>query len=95
MKYALWNLAPESELYLSGPEETIALLGGSAEAGWTNGQVEAGADILGYVSGNFSGDLSKWNYREITQEEALHFCLEVDASAYLLPNGRITTPLES
>lgn len=95
MKYAIWNLVEDAPNYLTGPESKIVELGGSAEAGWTNGNPENAADILGYVKGNFDTDeLAHWNYREITQEEALAFCQAINPAAYLLPDGKITTPIE-
>lgn len=94
MKYALWDLVEESANYLSGPESKIAELGGFAESSWSNGMVEDGADILGYITGDFdSTELSHWNYREITQQEALKFCQSINQDAYLLPNGKIAAPL--
>ena len=94
MRYAFWDLKEDSPNYLTGPEAKIVELGGSAEASWTNGIVEDGADILGYVTGNFdANELSHWNYREITQEEALDFCLAINPEAYILPNGKIGVPV--
>jgi hypothetical protein len=92
MKYALWDLVEDSPNYLTGPESKIAELGGRAEASWTNGIVEQGADILGYVTGDFDAEeLSHWNYREVDEAEALAFCKAIDPNAYLLPDGKITT----
>lgn len=93
MKYAFWDLIEESPNYLIGPEPVIAEAGGRAEAAWTAGVVEDGADILGYVYGDFDpSDLAAWNYREITQQEALDFCLAIDPEAFLLPDGKIGIP---
>lgn len=94
MRYALWDLKEDSPNYLTGPESKIIELGGSAEASWTNGIVEDGADILGYVTGNFdANELSHWNYREISEQEALDFCLAINPEAYILPNGKIGVPV--
>lgn len=89
MKYALWNLKLEDANYLSGPEQIIADNGGRAEGAWTDGNVENGATILGYVYGHFNIDLSAWNYREINQIEALAFCQTINSNAFLLNDGRI------
>ena len=95
MKYAFWNLVEDEPNYLTGPEPKIVELGGSAEAAWSNGMVEDGADILGYVTGNYDpAELSHWNYQEATQEEALAFCQSINPEAYLLPDGKITIPTE-
>lgn len=95
MKYAIWNLIEDTPNYLTGPEAKIVELGGSAHPTWANGAIEKGADILAYVEGNFDTDeLAHWNYREITQEEALAFFQAINPEAYLLPDGKITTPME-
>jgi hypothetical protein len=94
MKYAFWNLDATNPESQTGPEETIALAGGKAEASWTDGEAENNANILGYILEDFEADLSAWNFRYITQQEALDFCLEIDENAYLLPDGRITAPLQ-
>ena len=95
MKYAIWNLVQDEPNYLSGPEGKIAELGGHAEGGWSKGQVQTGADILGYVTGQFdSSDLSHWNYREVTQAEALEFCQQINPNAYLTEDGRISAPIQ-
>lgn len=95
MKYALWDLVKDESNYLTGPEGKIIELDGTAEASWTNGIVENGADILGYVTGDFdAAELALWNYREITQLEALQFCQEIDPNAYLLEDGRIGSPIQ-
>lgn len=89
MRYALWNLKQEIDNYLSGPEQIIADNGGRAEGIWTDGNVEEGATILGYVFGDFNIDLSAWNYREIDVAEAMAFCQEIEPSASLINDGRI------
>lgn len=95
MRYALWDLVEDLPNYLTGPEARIVELGGQAESSWSNGFVEDGADILGYVSGDFDpAELSHWNYREITQEDALAFCQTINPEAYLLPDGKITAPVD-
>jgi hypothetical protein len=95
MKYAIWNLVAHTSQYLIGPESKIAELGGIAESSWTNGIVEQGADILGYVTGDLDAkDLSLWNYREVTQSEALEFCQDINPNAYLTKDGRISAPIQ-
>jgi hypothetical protein len=95
MKYAIWNLDITNPENITGPEPKIAELGGHAEGGWVHGQAENGDDILGYVTGQFATDeLSAWNYREITQQQALEFALEINPEAYLIEDGRIAAPIE-
>jgi hypothetical protein len=89
MRYALWNLAISDANYQTGPEDAINLAGGQVEPSWSNGSTEKNADILGYIVKDFSADLSAWNFREITQQEALDFCLSIDPKAYLMPDGKI------
>jgi len=91
MKYALWNLKIEADNYLSGPEQTIVQAGAQVETAWTDGFVENGATILGYIYGDFVADLSAWNYKEITQNEALAFCQALDSSAMVDEFGKIIT----
>lgn len=93
MRYAIWDLVEDIPNYLSGPESKIVKLGGSASGAWPNGVIEHGADILGYIDGDFDpAELSHWNYREVSQAEALAFCQEINPEAYLLPDGRIVAP---
>lgn len=95
MKYALWSLKEDEPNYLTGPESKIVEMGGSAEASWTNGIVEHSADILGYVNGEFDvTELAHWDYKEISQEQALAFCQSINPEAYLLTDGRIAAPFE-
>lgn len=93
MRYAFWDLIEIEPNYLIGPEPTIFDMGGRAEGAWANGQPETGADIMGYVYGNFDiAQLSAWNFREISQEEALAFCLAINPEAYLEANRKIIAP---
>lgn len=93
MKYATWNLNFTDPNYGTGPEQAIADQGFRAEAAWSNGPVETGATILGYVYGEPT-DLAIWNYQELTQDEALAFALQMNPNAYLTEDGRITAPRE-
>ena len=94
MKYAIWNLDTTNPENITGPEAHIAELGGHASGGWVNGQAENGADILGYVMGDFLTDtLTAWSYREITSEEALAFAKAINPDAFFTPDGHIGQPI--
>ena len=95
MKYATWKLNFTDPNYGTGPEPVIAEQGFKAEAGWVNGQVEAGGTILGYVTGEPDvSALTPWEYYELTQTEAVAFAQIINPDAYLLDNGYITAPEE-
>jgi hypothetical protein len=95
MKYATWKLNFDNPDYGTGPEEKIAELGAKAEAGWTDGAVENGGTVLGYLDAEVeAGELSIWNFAYITQEQALNFCLAIDPDAYLNNEGKIAAPLK-
>ena len=95
MNYATWKLNFANPEYGTGPEERIAELGFGAEGGWVNGQVENGGTILGYVTEPVDeSELTAWEVTNITEAEALEFCLAINPEAYLLPDGRITAPIE-
>lgn len=96
MNYATWKLNFTDPNYGTGPEEAIANLGFGAEGAWSNGQVETGATILGYVTEPVDeSELTTWEVRNISEAEALAFCQAIDPEAYLLPDGRITAPIEA
>jgi hypothetical protein len=93
MNYATWKLNFTDPQYGTGPEDKIAELGYGAEASWVSGEAENGARILGYVTeAQNEAELTAWEFANITQAEALAFCLAIDPEAYLLPDGRITAP---
>jgi hypothetical protein len=95
MNYATWKLNFSDPQYGTGPEDKIAELGFGAEGGWSNGPVETGSTILGYVTEEQDEtELRAWQFANITEAEALAFCQEINAEAYLLPDGRITAPIE-
>ena len=95
MNYATWKLNFTDPNYGTGPEDAISALGGTAEGAWVNGQVEGGGTILGYVSeAQDESALAAWHFSNITQEEALAFCLAINPEAYLLEDGRIGTPMK-
>jgi hypothetical protein len=95
MNYATWKLNFTNPEYGTGPEEAIADLGFGAEASWVSGEVENGGTVLGYVTEPLDeSELTTWQVTNITQAEALDFCLAINADAYLLPDGKITAPVE-
>ena len=95
MNYATWELNFTNPNYGTGPEDKIAELGFGAESAWVAGQVENGGTVLGYVTEpQDESQLTAWNLANITQSEALAFCQAINPQAYLLPDGRITAPLE-
>ena len=95
MNYATWKLNFADPNYGTGPEQRIADLGFGAEGAWVAGQIENGGTILGYVTEPVDeSELTTWEVTNITQAEALAFCQSIDPEAYLLPDGRITAPIE-
>ena len=95
MNYATWKLNFTDSKYGTGPEDRIGELGFGAGAGWVAGQVENGGTILGYVTEPVDeSQLTAWEVTNITEAEALEFCLAINPAAYLLPDGRITAPIE-
>ena len=95
MNYATWKLNFTDPNYGTGPEDKIAELGFGAEGAWANGIVEDGATIMGYVTEPVDeSKLTAWEVTNITEAEALEFCLAINPEAYLLPDGRITAPVE-
>ena len=95
MNYATWKLNFTNPEYGTGPEDRVAELGFGAEAAWVNGQAENGGTILGYLTEPVDeSELTTWELKNITQAEALEFCLALNPEAYLLPDGKITAPLQ-
>jgi hypothetical protein len=95
MNYATWKLNFTDPNYGTGPEAKIVELGFSAEASWVSGEVENGGTILGYLTQPVDeSELTIWNVKNISQAEALDFCLAINPQAYLLSDGRITAPVE-
>jgi hypothetical protein len=95
MNYATWKLNFTDPNHGTGPEERIAELGLGAEAGWSKGEIENGGTILGYVTEPVDETkLTTWQVTNISQAQALEFCLDINPQAYLLPDGRITVPYE-
>jgi hypothetical protein len=90
MNYATWKLNFANPDYGTGPEDTIAELGFGAEGSWSDGQVENGGTILGYVTeAQDESQLTAWEFKNISELDAIEFCLAIDPTAYLLPDGRI------
>ena len=95
MNYATWKLDFTDPNYGTGPEDKIAELGFGAEGAWVAGQVENGGTILGYTTEEQDeSELTAWEFTNITEAEALAFCQAINPEAYLLPDGRITAPIE-
>jgi hypothetical protein len=95
VNYATWKLNFANSEYGTGPEDTIADLGFGAEGAWVSGQAEKGGTILGYVTEPVDETkLTTWEVKNISQAEALSFCVAINSEAYLLDDGRITTPIE-
>jgi hypothetical protein len=95
MNYATWKLDFTDPNYGTGPENKIAQLGFGAEAAWVAGQVENGGTILGYATEpQDESELTAWDFANITEAGALAFCQAINPEAYLLPDGRITVPIE-
>jgi hypothetical protein len=95
MNYATWKLNFTDPNYGTGPEDKIVDLGYGAEAGWVQGEAENGGTILGYVTDALDeSQLTAWQVTNISQSDALDFCLDINPAAYLLPDGKITAPIE-
>lgn len=93
MNYATWKLNFIDPKYGIGPEDKIAELGFGAEGAWVAGEVENGGTILGYVTDpQDESELTAWDFTNVSQSEALAFCLAINPEAYLLEDGKITVP---
>jgi hypothetical protein len=96
VNYATWKLNFTDPKYGTGPEDKIAELGLGAEGAWVAGEIENGGTILGYVTEPVDEtQLTAWEVTNITEAEALEFCLALNPEAYLLPDGRIGAPDEA
>jgi hypothetical protein len=96
MRYLTWKLNWGDPSHGTGPEGAIFQQGGHVEASaFADPSVEAGT-ILGYlIEGDIDpSSLIPWEVIELTQAAALEFAQAVEASAYLLPDGFITTTVE-
>jgi hypothetical protein len=95
MNYATWKLNFANPEYGTGPENKIGELGFSAEGAWVLGEIDNGGTILGYLTEPVDeSQLTTWEVTNISQSQALSFCQAINPAAYLLPDGRITAPLE-
>ena len=95
MNYATWKLDFTDPNYGTGPEGKITELGFGAEAAWVDGEVENRGTVMGYVTeAQDETELTTWDFANITEAEALAFCQAINPEAYLLPDGRITAPIE-
>jgi len=95
MNYATWKLNFTDPDHGTGPEEKIAELGFQAEGAWLAGEIANNGTILGYVTeAQDESELTAWDFTNISQSQALDFCLQLNAQAYLLPDGKITAPFE-
>jgi hypothetical protein len=93
MNYATWKLNFTDPNYGTGPEDKIAELGFGAEGAWVAGQAENGGTILGYVTEpQDESQLPAWDFANITQAEALDFCLAINQDAFLTADGLIAVP---
>jgi hypothetical protein len=96
LNYATWKLNFTNPEYGTGPEDKIAKSGIEAKASWVLGQPEDGGTILGYLSEPIEESKFKaWSVTNISESEALDFCLAINEQAYLLEDGVITAPRES
>ena len=95
MNYATWKLNFDNPEYGTGPEQAIADLGFGAVSGWCQGEPENGGTILGYVTEPVDeSQLTPWDVQNITQADALDFCLDLNPEAYLTDEGTIVAPVE-
>lgn len=88
MKYATWVLDFSDPHYGTGPEQAIVEQGFSVEPALANGQVSEGAKILGYFTGSPVG-LELWEFKELTQSEALSFVALINEAAFVAEDGKI------
>jgi hypothetical protein len=96
LNYATWKLNFTDPKYGTGPEDKIGELGFGAKAAWVAGEPEKGATILGYVTEPVDeSELTTWQVINISQADALDFCLDINPKAYLLPDGKIGAPYEA
>lgn len=96
MNYATWKLNFTNPNYGTGPEDKIGELGFAAEGAWVSGTVEDGGTILGYVTEEVDpAELTAWEFKNLSQEEALAFAKTITPDAYLLEDGRIAAPIEA
>lgn len=95
MNYATWKLDFSDPNHGTGPEEKISELGFSAEGGWFSSVSAKDSTILGYVSEPLDeAELIAWEFKNLTQSEALQFCKSINIQAAIGSDGKITAPSE-
>lgn len=95
MNYATWKLNFTDPLYGTGPENRIAELGFGAESAWVSGEAENGGTILGYVTEpQDESELAAWDFANISELDALEFCLALNPQAFVADDGKILAPVE-
>jgi hypothetical protein len=88
MKYATWILDFSDPKYGTGPEQSVYEQGENAQGAMPEGDITAGAKILGYFTGELTG-LEVWSFTEVTQDEALAFAVTINSTAYFAEDGTI------
>ena len=89
MIYLKWKLSTNG-VSGTGPEETIAARGGSAESSWA-------ADVDGYRIGYLPQPaaltgLETWDVTTQTEAQAVAFCQQFYGDAEVMADGRISSP---
>ena len=87
MTYLKWKLSDGTSG--TGPEATIATIGGTVEASWA---VDTGGYRIGYASNDADLRGGPWQITEQTEAQALTFCQALYAAAEVLPDGTISGP---
>lgn len=93
MKYATWKLNFDNPEYGTGPEDSIVSQGFTAEGAWVSGSAHSGGTILGYFTGTPT-QLLAWNFTEVSEAEALEFCLAINPNAMMAEDGRFFVPTD-
>ncbi len=88
MIYLKWKLSDGTSG--TGPEETIADRGGTAQASWA---VDTAGYRIGYLTATDAlTGLEAWDVTKQTEAQALTFCQQFYAAAEVLPDGYISSP---
>lgn len=97
MKYATWNLFYEGEEDgWSGPEGLLSENGSRAQAALSQGFETENIKILGYFWGEPPLQLlSRWNWQEVSKEQAVLFASEVGSDIYIDSEGFFVNPNDS
>jgi len=95
VKYATWKLNFLDPKYGTGPEEIIVAQGIEAYGAWAIGSITEGGKILGYLSAEPDlEELSDWDFKIITQAEALALAQTVNPEAEVMEDGTIGVSVE-